>query len=177
MAQWLWQLKWALVAAIFIGPVWAYFSYKDSQRIEHVMHDGAAYVATVREGYVQHHRRGPDEYSLQLVWSDESGFQAQTVHISSAFADQVFQGDQVVIETAEIRYLASETDGPVVVAADGVQQIEDKKFDMWFGIIAAIAGLILTPIAFIVERNSQKKQDDDIDAELARIRAKNAGPV
>lgn len=174
MAQWLWQVKWVLVFAIFAGPAWAYFSYKDMQRIEHVMHDGKPYVAEVRRGYVQYHRRGPDEYHLQLVWADEHGFKAQTARVSTSYGERVFNGDQVRIETAEIRYLASETGGSVVVADDGVQQIADKKFDMWFGIIAAIAGLVLSPIAFIVERRTQKKQDDEIDAELARIRARNA---
>ena len=41
MTKWLWQLKWALVIAIFAGPAFAYYSYKNEQRINHVLREGA----------------------------------------------------------------------------------------------------------------------------------------
>jgi hypothetical protein len=172
MTKWLWQLKWALVIAIFAGPAFAYFSYKDTQRIEHVLREGAPFTALVTGGMVERHRRGADEYKLELTWPDANGApHTQMLDISSSYASRVFQGEYVVIDTAEIRYLASETEGPLVVAEDAPQQIADKTMNMWLGIGAGIAGLIFAPIWFLVERSRKKKDEEELDEELARMRA------
>jgi hypothetical protein len=176
MIKWLWQLKWALVIAIFAGPVFAYFSYKSEQRIAHVLRDGTPFTAIVVGGIVERHRRGADEYKLELQWNDAGGApRTATLDISSSYAREVFRGDYVMLDTAELRYLQSETDGPLIVAADAPQQIADRHMDMWFGIIAGIAGLVLSPIWFLVEHRLNKKQEDDIDAELARMRGQAQG--
>jgi hypothetical protein len=172
MVQWLWQLKWALVIAIFAGPAFAYYSYKNEQRIDHVLRAGAPFTATVTGGVVERHRRGADEYKLELSWPDASGQpHAATLDISSDYAAEIFQGDYVMLDTAEIRYLASETDGPLVVAADAPRQIANQHTNMLLGIAAGIAGLILAPVWFWVEARRKKKDDEEIEEELARMRA------
>lgn len=171
MTKWLWQLKWALVLAIFAGPAFAYFSYKNEQRIDHVLREGAPFTALVTGGMVERHRRGADEYKLELTWPGENGEpHTQMLDISSAYAAEIFQGDYVMIDTAEIRYLASENDGPLVVAADAPQQIADQHTNMLLGIAAGIAGLIFSPIWFWVESRRKKKDEEEIEEELARMR-------
>src|ERR1700754_1461955 len=98
MTKWLWQLKWALVIAIFAGPAFAYFSYKNEQRIAHVLRDGTPFEAVVTGGMVERHRRGPDEYKLELMWPDANGApHTETLNISSSYASEVFQGDYVML--------------------------------------------------------------------------------
>ena len=173
--RWLNNLKWALVIAIFAGPAIAYFSYQDQQRIQRVMANGAEITAFVAGGTEQRGRRGRRDYSLDLVWPDANGEPVQhTVDVSDAYAQSIIVGDSISIETTQIRYLASETDGPVVVVADAPEQLETAQFGMWLGIGGGIAGLIFAPLWFWIERRNKKSQDEDIDAELARMRSSQA---
>jgi hypothetical protein len=177
MERWFWQLKWALVIAIVAGPVFAYFSYTTATRIERVMASGVEYTAAVTGGVVERGRRGTVRaYKLQLGWVDGDGApHADSLKISSTYAHQIFVDDYVTLETAQVRYLPSEIDGPVVVAADGPQRIADERMNMWLGIGAGILGLILAPIWFWMDHR-RKLRDDDIDATLAQMRAGQQSP-
>ena len=173
--RWLNNLKWALVLAIFAGPAIAYFSYQDQQRIQRVMASGAEITAFVAGGTESRGRRGSRSYSLDLIWTDASGAeQSRTVDVSDAYAESIIVGDAITIETTQIKYLASETDDPVVVVADAAEQAETAQFGIWLGIGGGIAGLILAPLWFWIAGRNKKRQDEDIDAELARMRAGQA---
>jgi hypothetical protein len=173
--RWLNNLKWALVIAIFAGPAIAYFSYQDQQRVQRIMTNGAEITAFVAGGTEERGRRGRRDYSLDLVWTDANGAeQSRTVDVSDAYAESIIVGDAITIDTAQIRYLPSETDDPVVVVADAPEQLETAQFGIWLGIGGGIAGLILAPLWFWIASRNKKKQDDDIDAELARMRAGQA---
>lgn len=175
IGRWLNNLKWALVLAIFAGPAIAYFSYQDQQRIQRVMANGAEITAFVAGGTEERGRRGSRSYSLDLMWLDASGAeQSRTVDVSDAYAQSIISGDAITVDTTQIRYLASETEGPVVVVADAPHQLETDQFGMWLGIGGGIAGLIFAPLWFWIASRNKKKQDEDIDAELARMRAGQA---
>jgi hypothetical protein len=175
IGRWLSNLKWALVIAIFAGPAIAYFSYTDQQRIERIMADGADITALVNGGREERGRRGRVDYSLDLTWPDANGApQSHSVDVSDAYAESIIVGDAIMIESAQIKYLPSETDGPVVVVADAPYQLETAQFGFWAGIAGGIAGLILAPLWFWIESRNKKKQDDGVDAELARMRAGQA---
>jgi hypothetical protein len=170
MTRWLWQLKWALVIAIFAGPAIAYFSFTDAQRVERVMANGTPFTAAVVGGTIERGRRGARSYNLELGWVDAEGApHHDNLDISSDYANQIFVDDYITIETAEIRYLPVETAEPVVLTADAPEQIENDHMMMWLGIGAGIAGLIFAPIWFWLEAK-RNRRDDDIDAELARMR-------
>jgi hypothetical protein len=172
MGNWLWQWKWAFVIAIFAGPAFAYYSYDTANRIERVMAEGAPFQAVVTGGEERTGRRGSRSYSLDVQWANSSGeVQTQTFDISSDYANQIFVGDYVNIETVEVRHLASETENPLVLVPDARHQIEENRLFQWLGIAAGILGLIISPIWFWLERRFSKKQEDDVDAELARMRA------
>ncbi|HYD73100.1 MAG TPA: hypothetical protein VEF55_08180 [Candidatus Binatia bacterium] len=175
IGRWLNNLKWALVLAIFAGPAIAYSSYQDQQRIQRVMANGAEITAFVAGGAEERGRRGRRSYSLDLVWPDANGApQSHTVDVSDAYAQSIIVGDTITIETTQIKYLASETDGPVVVVADASEQLETAQFGIWLGIGGGIGGLILAPLWFWIESRNKKRQDEDIDAELARMRGGQA---
>lgn len=177
MGKWLWQWKWAFVIAIFAGPAFAYYSYNTANRIEHVMAEGAPFEAIVTGGSERTGRRGARTYKLDVEWPGPNGApHAEEIEISADYATQIFVGDYVNIETVELRYLASETAGPVVLVPDAQNQIEENRLFQWLGIAAGILGLIISPIWFWLERRFSKKQEDDIDAELARMRAGQQRP-
>lgn len=177
MSKWLWQWKWAFVIAIFAGPALAYYSYNTANRIEHVMAAGTPFEAAVTGGSERHGRRGSRTYKLDVEWPGPGGApHAEEIEISSEYAAQIFVDDYVNVETVELRYLASETDGPVVIVPDAPYQIENNRLFQWLGVGAGILGLILSPLWFWLERRFSKKRDDDIDAELARMRAREQQP-
>jgi hypothetical protein len=177
MTRWLWQLKWALVIAIFAGPAFAYWSYNDSNRIQRIMTNGAELTATVHGGTVNRGRRGSVDYALDLSWASAQGETLRrSVDISDAFAERIILNDAVMIDQVQVKYLASESDIPLVVVEDAPEQLANKQFDMWAGIVAAIAGVLLAPLMFWLERRSARKQEEDIDATLARMRAGQPQP-
>lgn len=177
MSQWLWQWKWAFVIAIFAGPAFAYYSYNNANRIEHIMAQGAPFQAVVTGGEERTGRRGSRSYSLDVQWADAGGQpQTHTFDISSDYAHQIFVGDYVNVETVEVRYLAAETGDPLVLVPDAPHQVEENRLFQWLGVAAGILGLIISPLWFWLERRFGKKRDDDIDAELARMRAREQQP-
>ncbi|MEZ5958420.1 MAG: DUF3592 domain-containing protein [Hyphomonadaceae bacterium] len=172
MGQWLWQWKWAFVIAIFAGPIISYFAYNEGNRLERVLANGAPFQAVVTGGEERTGRRGSRTYTLDVQWANPDGqVQTQTFDISSDYANQIFVGDYVNVETVEVRYLPSETENPFVLVPDARHQIEDERLFQWLGIAAGILGLIVSPLWFWLEGRFKKKREDDIDAELARMRA------
>lgn len=171
MAKWFWQLKWALVIAIVAGPAFAYFSFNEKQRVERIMEQGVELPAIVESVEVQQRRRRADTYTLHLQWIDSQGApHAQSVEITSGFANSIIVGDTVALDQTPIRFLEGE-EKPFVVAADAPFQIENQTTSMWLGIGAGIAGLIFAPLIFWFERRRAKQDADETDAMLARMRA------
>src|SRR5262245_21720156 len=124
MTKWLWQLKWALVFAIFAGPAFAYWSYNDSHRIEYLLTQGDDILARVDGARVIHRGAGSD-YALKLAWADEEGVaHRETIRISDTYAASVIEGDAVTIEQERIRYLPAAMGRTVVVMADAAHEIE-----------------------------------------------------
>ena len=172
IGRWLSNLKWALVIAIFAGPAIAYFSYTDQQRIQHIMADGAELTALVTGGEIEEGRRGRVDYKLDLTWVDAEGAtQTRTVDVSDAYAESIIAGDALTIDQVQIKYLPSETADPVVLVDDAPHQLETAQFGIWLGVAGGIAGLLFAPLWFWMERRNAKREQEDVDADLARIRA------
>jgi hypothetical protein len=172
MEKWLWQWKWALVIAIFAGPAFSYYSYTQKQRLEHIMAAGADLTAQVESVEIHHGRYGSRSYRLHALWEANGQPQQAWLNISDQFAERIILDNQVMIETVALKVAPSEADA-VLVAPDGPQQIRNQQLNFWLGIIAGIAGLIISPIVFWFERRQKRARDDDIDATLARMRAGN----
>src|SRR5262245_13336774 len=169
MTKWLWQLKWALVFAIFAAPVFALWSFNDSNRIQYLLTQGDDILARV-DGARVHHRRGGSDYALKLAWADEEGIAHRaTVHISTAYATSIIDGDAVTIDQERIRYLPGTVGRSVVVMADVANELDGARFGVWLGVLAGIASLLLAPLTFWAHRRARPK-DEDIDSMLARMR-------
>jgi hypothetical protein len=175
MSNWLWQWKWALVIAIFAGPVFAYYSYNEADQMRRVLAQGVLAVAEVRGGEVQEHSRGGNEYTINAGWVDAQGqAHGARLPISETLAQRVVVNDTLMLSQVHVRYIASDPDHPVIVE-DAAQQLDERNLRMWLGIIAAIAGLILSPLIFWWERRLEKKREAEIDAVVAENRQRQAG--
>lgn len=173
MLEQLGRWKWLLVAAIFAGPAFAYFSNKEVHRIEHIMTDGVELTAAVNGGEVST-RRGVSSYKFHLDWVDPSGAaHADDVRVSSEFAGRAVVDDALIIDQTQIKYLASEAETPMVIVEDAPRQIANKKTEIMLGLGAGLLGLLGAPLLFWIERRQRKKQEEEADATLARMR--NAG--
>jgi hypothetical protein len=174
MTRWLWQLKWALVAAIFAGPALSYFSWKETQRMERVLASGQEYTAAVIGAEERRGRRGSRSYTLDVVWNDAAGApHEEHIPISVDYADSIIQGDS--IDLAEVHLRVSQQEPPSVIVEDAPNQLAGEQRVFWLGIIAGIAGLIISPIWFWLEARA-KRTEDDIDETLARMRAGQTQP-
>ncbi|HWA00892.1 MAG TPA: hypothetical protein VG841_11325 [Caulobacterales bacterium] len=174
--RWFSQIKWLLVIAVFAGPAWAYFSYTEGKKIEHVMAAGVQTIAEVTGGE-ERTRRGVTTYNLDLAWADAGGLRhAATVDISSEFAHRVVVDGNLTIGATEIKYLA-EDPSTIVLVRDAEQQAADKQLNMWIGAGAGLLGLVFAPLIFWWERKRAKKQQDDVDATLAQMRAGETPPA
>lgn len=171
MTKWLWQWKWAFVIAIFAGPAFAYFNYNDANRIERIMSNGTSFEAVVTGGSERRGRRGARTYMLDVEWPGAEGARnSESFEISSQYAEQIFTDEYVNLDTVELRNLASEPENATIVVLDAPQQLANHRQFQWLGIAAGIAGLIISPIWFWAEARFRRRRDDDIDAELARMR-------
>ncbi len=170
MTKWLWQWKWAFVIAIIAGPAFAYFNYNDANRIERIMANGSSFEAIVTGGSERRGRRGARTYMLDVEWTANGAPHRESFEISSQYAEQIFTADYVNLDTVELRHLASEPENATIVVPDAPQQLANHRQFQWLGIGAGIAGLIISPIWFWAEARFRRRRDDDIDAELARMR-------
>jgi len=178
MSRWLWQWKWILVAAIFAGPILSYFSYTKGNHLRSILaHGGVATAAVIRMD-VQRHRSSRD-YTLRIGWVDEqgqSGPHGRDVPISEQYAERISTGDgeAITINQAQIRYDLADPESDVVIVDDAAEQLRETQLNFWLGIIAAIAGVILAPLIFWLERRAEKRREAEIDEALAESRAREA---
>jgi hypothetical protein len=135
------RTKWFLLLAAVGAPVFAYFDYTSGVEMKEVLANGQEVVANIDGGTVKKGRRSGTSYSLDLVWTDKSGAKqsAEKVSITSALADKLIVGDNLVRNTVKIKYLAGSPETKPVIIEDAAnkQKIRDE-----FLPILIVAGLI-----------------------------------
>jgi hypothetical protein len=147
------NLKWALVIAIFAGPGFAYFSYTEAEAIKKVMAEGVEATAAVDGAASESGRRRATTYTIHAIWADDGGVQhAADLDISSEFADQVIEGDYIVIDAVQVKYTPGGDDATAVVIDDADQQIADKMLMVYLGAATGVIGLIGSAIFFLTGR-------------------------
>jgi hypothetical protein len=153
LAKWLSNLKWALLLAIVAGPAFAYFSYTEVQTLKRVMTEGVEATAVVDGGESRSGRRSGTTYKIHAIWTDQTGAErAENITISSEYAGRIIEDDYLLIESVVVKYLASDSTVPAVVAEDAPQQIADKELMIWLGIGGGIIGAIGSAIFFLMGR-------------------------
>jgi hypothetical protein len=157
LANWLSNIKWALVLAIFAGPAFAYWSYTEGQTFKHIMADGVEAAAVVDGGESRSSRRGvTTSYKIHAIWTDDKGAErAENIEISSEYAGKIIEDDYLLIESANVKYLPNEPEVAALVSEDGPQRIKDKEMMTYLGAGAGGIGLIGSAIFFLGGRRKK----------------------
>ncbi len=154
LANWLSNIKWVLVIAIFAGPAFAYWSFTEAQTLKRIMAEGVEATAIVDGGEIRSGRRSGTSYKIHAIWTDQAGAErAENIPISSEYAGKIIdEDDYLLIESVVVKYLANDPAAPVIVAEDGPTQVADKELMIMLGGAAGVVGLIGSAIFFLVGR-------------------------
>lgn len=146
------NIKWLLLLAIVAGPGWAFFSYTELEKIKRVAAEGTEVTAVVDGGESRSGRRSGTSYTIHAIWPGDGDVQhAEDVSITSEYAKKIIDGDMLLIDTVQIKYMKDDS-GPVVVVDDIPQLQADKDLMIYLGIGAGVVGLIGSAIFFLVGR-------------------------
>lgn len=153
IARLLSNIKWLLLVAVVGGPGWAIFNWMQLETIKRVAAEGVETTAIVDGGESHSGRRSGTTYKIHALWTDANNAEhAENIDVSSEYAHKIIQGDMLLIETVQIKYLAADAKAPVFVSEDLPQQHDDKQTMIILGIAAGIVGLIGSGIFFLVGR-------------------------
>ena len=156
LANWLSNIKWALVLAIFAGPAFAYWSFTEGQTFKHVMADGVEVNAVVDGGETSSGRRRATTYKIHAIWQDDKGAErAENIEISSEYAHRIIEGDYLTIDSANVKYLPNEPEVAALVSEDGPQRIKDKEMMTYLGAGAGGIGLVGSGVFFLFGRRKK----------------------
>lgn len=150
------RLRWILVIALIGGPVFAFMSYQDNQRLDNLKENGVQASAYIESGEVREGRRSGKTFKVNLTWEDENGEarRADGVTISGDFANQIIQNDTIMVDYIDVLYLGDATVKPAVVG-DLEEQISQNDLMMKVGAGAGGVGLIGV-ILMLVFRGKKK---------------------
>lgn len=160
------NLRWFLAVTILIGPAIAYLSYTEMTRIQRINASGAEYTAQISGGAP--HLSDDNHYYLDLQWVVEGSTHQANVPISDEFARR-FVG-QPVLESTEIKYLATETSQPVIIVDDASEWLDQSRRGLWVGLAAGLVSLLATSLWFWLDWRSRRREQD-IDEVLDQMRS------
>ena len=155
LANWLSNIKWALLLAIFAGPAFAYWSYTEVQKFNRISAEGVEATAVIDGGESHSGRRSGTTYKVHAIWDANGTERAENITISSAYAHKIIQDDYLTIESAQIKYLPNEPTAEAVVVEDIPNQIENSTLMIYLGAGAGVVGLIGSAIFFLGGRKKK----------------------
>lgn len=152
------NIRWLLIIAMLGGPVFAYLGHSDGKRLEMLKTEGVTVEAYIESAFEKRGRRGSKSYEVDLAWEDADGEvrRASGVNISNAFAGNLIEGDELVVEALEVLYLPGDTSVEPAVAGDLKAQIGNSDFMFKGGIVAGIVGLIGSVLFFMMGRRRKE---------------------
>ena len=155
-ANWLSNIKWALLIAVVAGPAFAIWSFMQVQTFQRIGAEGVEATAVIDGGEVSKGRRSGTSYKIHAIWDANGTERAEDISISSEYAGKIIDGDYLTIEQAQIKYLPNEPEVAAVVAEDLPQQIADSQLMIYFGIGAGVVGAIGSAIFFLAGRKKKE---------------------
>ncbi len=139
------KIKWLLVIAAIGGPVVAYMSWQDGERVKKIAAEGIEAQASVEGATRTKRRRSGTSYTIDLAWKDASGQDrtAEKISISHQFASRIIANDKLTVDMVPIRYLPGEQGKEGVIVTDDAEQQADLDHDMiYVGGVAGAVGII-----------------------------------
>lgn len=156
------RIRWILIAAAVGGPVFAYLGFSDIGKIAKLEAEGATTSAVITEAYSKDGRRSGTTYKVSLEWTDASGGirTAEDITIDSGFANDIIQGDMLMVEELEIRYLEADPAAAPIVIASIPGEKETAEFMKLGGIGGGIVGILGSILMFLFGRKKKAATDE-----------------
>jgi hypothetical protein len=157
------KIKWLLLIAAVGGPVVAYMSWQDGERVKKVVAEGIEAQASVEGATRTKRRRSGTSYTVDLAWKDASGQdrKAEKVSISHQFANRIISNDRLTVDTLPIKYLATEQGKDSVIIRDDADQQADLDHEMiYVGAGAGIIGILGSGLWFLLGRRRPEAETE-----------------
>lgn len=156
-----WVRNLALLALIG-GPLVAGYMYWDSEQTKAVAANGETATATVESMTESTGRRGGKSYKVTATWQTQAGTaRTADLQISNAFARQHIVGDTYDLDQIQVRYMANEPDGRVVVVDDLQGHLDDDALLVALGAGAGGVGLVISALFWIFGRKKKPEPEPE----------------
>ncbi|MDR6870678.1 hypothetical protein J2Y55_001678 [Bosea sp. BE125] len=155
------KIKWLLLIAAVGGPVIAYMSWADGERVKHVAAQGIETQASIESATRTKRRRGGTSYAVDLAWKDAKGEErkAEKVAVSLGFANQIIRAEKIVADTVWIKYLPDEPGKDAVILRDDAEaQANTDQELIYVGAGAGVVGIIGSALFFLSGRRRKDEQ-------------------
>ncbi|MEN5083402.1 DUF3592 domain-containing protein [Bosea sp. TWI1241] len=156
------KIKWLLLIAALGGPVVAFMSWQDGQRVRKIAKDGVEAVASVESATRTKRRRGGTSYAIDLAWKDAGGASrtAEKISISQDYARRIIVGDTIRVATVPIKYLPDEPGkDAVIIQEDAAKQVSTDDEMVYVGAGAGAIGLIGSGLFFLLGRRRSENEE------------------
>ena len=156
------RLKWGVAAAALGGPFFAFMGFNETATFKKLEEEGVKAQAYITGATETSRRRGATSYDVDLVWFDKAGEErkAANVDISSSFAREMIQGDEIVVDVIPIRYLEDDTSVDPVVINSLQAQKETAQFMTYGGAATGGVGWLGGLLWFLLGR----RKSSDVEA-------------
>jgi len=154
------KIKWLLLIAAVGGPVLAFMSWQDGERVKKVAAEGIEAQASVEGATRTKRRRSGTSYTVDLAWKDAAGQDrtADKVSISHQFASRIIANDKLTVDTVPIKYLAGEQGKDSVIIRDDADKQADLDHEMiYVGGGAGIIGILGSGFWFLLGRRRRSE--------------------
>lgn len=155
------KVKWLLLIAAIGGPVLAFFSWQDGERVRNIAANGIEAQASVEGATRTKRRRGGTSYSVDLAWKDAAGKDrmAEKISVSTQFANRIIRNDKLTVDTLKIKYLPDEPGKDAVIIADDAARQADQDSEMiYVGAGAGAIGIVGSGLFFLLGRRRQESE-------------------
>lgn len=156
------KIKWLLLIAAIGGPVLAFFSWQDGERVRTIAAKGIEAQASVESATRTKRRRGGTSYSVDLAWKDAAGKDrsAEKVSVSNEFANRIVRNDKLTVDTLTIKYLPDEPGKDAVIIADDAARQADQDSEMiYVGAGAGAIGILGSGLFFLLGRRRSEGEE------------------
>ncbi len=156
------KIKWLLLIAAIGGPVLAFFSWQDGERVRTIAAKGIEAQASVEGATRTKRRRGGTSYSVDLAWKDAAGKDrsAEKVSVSNEFANRIVRNDKLTVDTLKIKYLPDEPGKDAVIIADDAARQADQDSEMiYVGAGAGAIGILGSGLFFLLGRRRSEGEE------------------
>ncbi len=138
------RLKLIAIIALIFGPVLAFQSFQDSQRLAKIEKEGVQVLGIPMSGEITERRKSGKSFKLNVSYPDKDGkLHSKEFKVKSDFFEAISEGNSITAETVTIKRLDSDPDQAILVGGS-----DDGNIPVFVCILVTIGGAIGCYFAF-----------------------------